>query len=184
MSFLSQPITLQSIFGTKRAIVGGPDINVTVSENTTDAVTITKQPVQKGASITDHAYKEPTLFSMVAQFSETNFIASLINTFSGGGLKQIYQDLLDLQDSLEPFDVITPKRIYKSNLLATLTVTTDKTTENILAVTMTFQQIVIVNVGTVAIDPSKLKNRGLNAATAASGPKSIIKSVSQAFTGR
>lgn len=187
MSFLSQPITLQSLFGPKRVIVGGPDINVVISESTSDVLTITKQPVQQGASITDHAYKEPTVFTMVALFQNNSLISSLLSTFTGGGLNAIYQELLTLQTSRAPFDVLTPKRIYKSMLMATLSQVTDKLTENILSVTMTFQQIVIVSVGTIQIDPSKLKNPGSNAATLPSGPKSILASTAQgvqALVGR
>lgn len=187
MSIISQPITLQSLFGAQRVIVGGPEIQVIISENTTDVLAITKQPVQIGASITDHAYQEPTVLSMQAQFKNTNLISSLLSTFSGGGLSKIYAELLKLQGSRAPFDVITPKRIYKSNLMQTLSNVTDKLTENILSVTMTFQQVLLVNVGTATVDPSKLKKRASNAATKASGPKSVIVSEVQgvkALVGR
>lgn len=184
MSFLSQPITLQSLFGTKRVIVGGPEISVVIEENTSDRLTITKQPVQQGASITDHAYKEPTLLSMSVQFSDTNLVSGILNTFSGGGLKKIYEDLLEFQIRRTPFDVITPKRIYKSNLLALVTNLTNKQTENVLSIGLSFEQIVIVNIGTVQVDPRKLRSRASNAATQVSGPKSIIVSGVQAFTGR
>lgn len=186
MSILSQPITLQSLFGPQRKI-GPINAQVVPNESTSDILTITKQPVQKGAPITDHAYKEPTTFSMTAFFKENGFVAGLANTFSGGGLQQLYQDLLDLQASRIPFDVITPKRVYPSMLMAGLSQTTDKTTENCLSVTMSFQQVLIVNIGVIQVDPSKLKNPGSNAATRPSGPKSVIKSLSEgarALAGR
>lgn len=177
MSFISQPVTLQSLFGPKRKI-GPIDVQVIVNEHTTDTLTITKQPVQQGASIIDHAFKEPTGFSATLLFQDQG---SLSNFF--GGLSKIYQDLLDLQNSRIPFDIITPKRIYKNMLLATLSQTTDKTTENSLSIAATFQQIIIVNVTLVQVDRSLLKNAGSNGATQAAGPKqSFLYTGSQGIT--
>lgn len=160
MSFLSEPITLQSLFGKKRTI-GGINVQVVTNETTNDTLTITKQPVQQGASIVDHAFKEPTVFTATLLFKD-NLITSL---------STIYQSLLDLQNSREPFDIVTPKRIYHSMLMATLSQVTDKATENTLAITLTCQQVIIVQVATVQLDPSKLKFPGSNRATQNSGQK-------------
>src|SRR3954469_17994033 len=103
--------------------VGSIDINVILNESTSDVMTITKQPVQQGAPITDHAYKEPTTLSMSVLF-EDNILKSL---------SAVYQDLQDLQNSRVPFDVVTPKRKYKNMLIAGLGLTTDAKTENALA---------------------------------------------------
>jgi hypothetical protein len=44
--------------------------------------------------------------------------------------KETYQELLDLQNSRVPFDVVTGKRIYNM-LIRALEVTTDRTSENV-----------------------------------------------------
>ena len=56
-------ITLQSLFGVGRSI-GTIAVDVILNEETNDTLTITKQPVQTGASMTDHSYLEPTILSM------------------------------------------------------------------------------------------------------------------------
>lgn len=178
MSFLSEPITLQSLFGVKRKI-GPINVQVVTNESTTDKLQITQQPVQQGASITDHAFKEPTQFSMTALFKDNSLISGLLNTFTGNGLSKLYQDLLDLQNSRVPFDIITPKRIYRNQLFASLSQTTDKATENCLSVTMSFQEIIIVSISVVTVPRSGLKNPGANGATENAGKKSALLSLKE-----
>lgn len=196
MGFFSQPVTLQTLFGKDRKI-GSMTVNVVINESTNDTLTITKQPVQQGASITDHAYKEPTSFSMTAHQKDNGVLDSLValdplgalnslNPFSGGatsGLAKIYQSLLDLQNSRVPFDIITPKRIYRSMLLAALSVTTDKQTENILALSMSFQEVLIVSVVTTQVPRTRQKLPGVTGAIQNAGKKSALLSLKEGVGG-
>ncbi len=167
MGFLDQPLSLISIKPLRK--IGDIDAYVTISENTNDTLTITKQPVQQGASITDHSYKEPTQFSTVAYF-KAGFFQSL---------SKIYQELLDLQSSREPFDIVTPKRIYRSMLLKVLSQNTDKSTENILSVNMTFEEIIIVKVSTTQVPRLKQKLPGITGKTENAGKKSALLSLKE-----
>lgn len=169
MSFLTQPFSASFLaFGVQRKI-DTIKVNVVMNESTNDTLTITKQPVQQGASISDHAYKEPTVFSMTAHFQD-NLITSL---------SKIYQSLLDLQSSRVPFTVLTPKRIYKSMLMSSLSMTTDKTTENILSVSISMQEIIIVNFTTVQVPRKNQKSVGKTGATQKAGPKSFLVNIKE-----
>jgi len=170
MSFPAEPITLQSLFGPKRTL-GSIQLQVVVDETTNDTLTITKQPVQVGASITDHAFKEPTSLSMTAYFKNNNLITGLQSTFNGSALSELYQQLLLLQISRAPFVITTPKRIYKDMLLQNLRQLTDKFTENCLKVEMTFQQVIIVNVSTTNVPRANQKNPQSNQGTKNVGQK-------------
>lgn len=172
MGFLSVPIGISSLFPNNRKI-GTINVNVVINESTNDTLTITKQPVQQGASITDHAYKEPTTFSMSIYFRD-NLTTSL---------SKLYQNLLDLQTSRVPFDVTTPKRIYKNMLFATLGQTTDKNTENTLAIQASFQEVIIVSVSTTTVPRIKQKNAGATGATQNAGKKSALLSLKEGIGG-
>ena len=161
MSFLSQPITL---FPSNKRMIAGVSINVVLSESTTDTLTITKQPVQQGASITDHSYMEPTVLSMNVYFADNN----------GETLQSIYQDLLDLQSAREPITVVTLKRTYTSMLVATIGLTTDKNTENTLAIVISFQQVVLVPITTATVPRIRQKNPASTGATDPAGKKSAL----------
>lgn len=185
MSFLSQPITLQSLFGKNRTI-GSITVNVVINESTNDTLTITKQPVQQGASITDHAYKEPTAFSMSIHEKDNGLLAglldpfsSLLDTFSGNGLSKLYQEFIDLQASRIPFDITTPKRIYRNMLLASIGVTTDKATENILALNLGFQEVIIVSVTTTQVPRTRQRLSAVTGAIQNAGKKSALLSLKQ-----
>ncbi len=179
MSFLPQPITLQSVFGKKR-LIGSIAVQVIISEETTDVLTITRQPVQTGASITDHAYKEPTQLSMRILQQDNDLVSGILSTFSGNGLAAIYQEFLDLQDKRQPFNVITPKRVYKNMLIASLRMNTDKQTENILSLECGLQQINLVTIGVATISPLNQGNKSVTQATQNLGKKSALLTGAQA----
>lgn len=167
MSFLSQPITLQSLFGERRQI-GTITVDVILNEVANDTLTITKQPVQTGAPITDHAYKEPTVLAMKVRFNDNLFTS----------LSSLYEKLLELQYPPVPIDVITPKRIYSDMLISSISQTTDKFTENVLAIDLTLQQIILVDIAPVQVAPlTQQRFRGLSQGIQNTGKKSIL------FTG-
>jgi len=172
MGFLVEPITIQSIFGKKRKI-GAITVHVILNESATDTLTITKQPVQQGASLTDHSYMEPTVLTMTALFRD-NILVSL---------NKIYDDLQSLQKSREPFDVTTPKRIYRNVLFATLTQTTDKATENCLSISASFQEVIIVDVTTTQVPRIRQRNPAETGATAQAGRKSALLSLKEGIGG-
>lgn len=167
MSFLSQPLTLFSI-GPKRSFAGISGY-VVIQENTTDALEITQQPVQQGAMIADHAFKKPVNFSIQMSFADNIGLLT-----ADKSLAQIYQSLLDLQVTFEPFDIVTPKRTYHNMLLQAIGQTTDKKTENCLAINATFQEVIIVSVATTTVPRSKQKSPGRTGATANAGKKSAL----------
>lgn len=162
MGFLSVPISLFPVAPVRK--IGEISVNVVVNESTNDTLTITKQPVQQGASITDHAYKEPTAFSTTILFRDN----------PAKSLSKIYQDLQDLQNSRVPFDIVTPKRIYRNMLMASLGQTTDKATENCLQITASFQEVIIVSVATTTVPRVKQKRAASTGATESVGKKSAL----------
>ena len=171
MSFLSVPISIFAVRPTRK--IGELSANVIIDESTNDTLTITKQPVQQGASITDHAYKEPTLFSTTILFRDN----------PAKSLSKIYQDLLDLQASRVPFTIITPKRIYTNMLIAAIGCTTDKQTENLLKITLQCQEIIIVQVTTTQVPRQRQRQPGTTGKTENVGKKSALATGFDAFSG-
>lgn len=207
MSFLGQPLAFISIPPTRS--FSGISGYVTIQENTNDTLEITQQPVQQGASISDHAFKKPVSLSIQILFGN-NIVKSIagvqitLPAFSQS-LSDIYQKLLALQQpqvptaqplpasfvgppppalppTIQPFTVVTPKRTYYNMLLAVLGLTTDKRTESVLAINCTFQEVIIVPVVTTTVPKSQLANPGSNAGTQNVGQKqSFLYTGGQAF---
>jgi len=171
MSFLNQPLQ-DVLFGSGR-MIGSIKAQVVIQENTNDTLTITKQPVQQGASITDHAYREPTTFNSTLYFRSD----------ASSDPKVIYQQFQDLQNSRVPFTIVTTKRTYKNMLIAALGMTVDKNTENCLALSISCQEVIIVSVTTVNVPRTQQKDPGTTGATQQGGKKSILKNLSEGVTG-
>jgi hypothetical protein len=180
VSFLSQP--LQTVFLKPARKIGTIAVQVVVDEVANDTLTVTRQPVQQGASITDHAYMEPTTFSHTIYFAAPGLNLGVPGFGPETSLNQVYQDLLALQSSAEPFTIVTPKRVYNNMLMTVLTQTTDKLTENCLAIRATYQQIIIVSVVAGTVPRINQRNAGSTGATQNGGQKqSALYTGSQAF---
>jgi hypothetical protein len=170
MAFLDTPISIFAVRPTRK--FGEISANVVLDESTNDTLTITKQPVQQGASITDHAYKEPTVFNSTIYFKDN----------PAKSLSKMYQDLLDLQVSRVPFDIVTPKRIYRNMLISSLSNTTDKNTENVLKIVISCQEVILVSVSTTTVPRRKQKFPGGTGKTENAGKKSAITVGVEAFS--
>lgn len=206
MSFLpvaQQSITLigqglQSIFGAGRSIYGTFfqtfNVQVILNETTQDTLTITKHPVQTGASITDHSFMEPVTYSAnILQNANFNIPGtnigipgvSSLSDFAGvagsgkSALAQTYASFLKIQSARQTFTVATPKRTYKDMLMTSVRMTTDKNTENILALAFTCQQVILVNVGSTVVNPLKLASPANNAGTNNVGNVSAAGQIAQ-----
>lgn len=131
-----------------RRNVGGWVASVTISESAQDDLEITQHPVQDGAAITDHAYKKPVMLSIEVQYSDN---------LTGVPIDEMYRRLLTLQNTREPMDVVTGKRIYRNMLIKSISETTDKTTDKVLSIKMDLQEIILVAVSTVKIPASSQK---------------------------
>jgi hypothetical protein len=167
MSILNQPLVFLAIPPVRS--FAGIKGYVTLTESTVDKLTITKQPVQQGATISDHAFKEPISISITMLFGQ-NLTQNL---------NQIYASLLALQQPIPPailatFTVTTPKRNYNNMLLTTLTCTTNKQTENVLSISATFEECITVPITTTNVPPSQLQNAANNQGTQNAGKKSFL----------
>lgn len=134
---------------------------VTIEESGTDDLEITQHPVQRGAAITDHAYVKPSTLNVRMVFGEAD-----------RPLEETYQQLLDLQASREPFEIVTGKRVYRDMLFKSISVTTDKSTERVLSVAAGFQQVILVDVVLTTVPArAKQKQPGKTGATIKAGMK-------------
>lgn len=161
---------LSAIFRQQSRRIGLLIPSVVVSEKHSDTLEITEHPVEKpttGSSsgfIADHAYKRPSEVTMECGFAGGGSLLDFVDTSSIGiGLgmspKETYQELLDLQKSRVPFDVVTGKRIYTNMLIRGLEATTDKTSENVLNCTLTLREVILTQTQSViAADKSDMQD--------------------------
>lgn len=147
--------------------LGGIIPDVVVEEVHNDTLTITDHPVEQGADITDHAYKNPAELSMRIGWSKSSLnlngvIGGLVSGSLLSGsirtLRDVYEELLKLQGSRKTFDVSTGKRLYRNMLIRSLSTTTDATTENALIVTVVLREIIVVRTKAARLKPQAQAN--------------------------
>lgn len=147
---------LQTVLFKQGRSIAGVIPNVVVSETHTDELTITNHPVEQGAAITDHAFKNPAQVNVTYGFSDKS---ALLDATGPGSPQAVYQQLLDIQASRIPFDLITGKRAYSNMLIQSLGTMTDQSTENVLVVTATLKEIITVRTETTQLAPAQFHEK-------------------------
>ena len=113
---------------------------------------ITEHPVQSGAAVTDHAFKEPKTLAIDLAMSECG--RQLIPAqFSGSWSRSVraYQVLQDMQAARVPVDVLTRLGLYKNMLIESIAASDDYKTLYGLRATVTMKEIIVAAVTTVKI---------------------------------
>lgn len=135
--------TIGSILVSSGRSIGGIEPDITIEEVGRDTTFITNHPVERGATISDHAFMMPVEVEMRCGWSDS----------SGGwqGYSQaVYEGLQDLQQAREPFEVVTGKRVYDNMLISALEVTTSQETAFALMARIALREVIIVDTQTVS----------------------------------
>jgi len=144
--------------------IGPVKIGCTFEEAHQDELQITEHPVEKGAQINDHAFKLQPEVTIQCGWSNADFaalIGTLESIFTGGGLPSadyistVYSQLLALQETRQPFDVVTSMRMYRDMLFKSLRMVKDQKTGAALSVTATLKQIRIVQTQATKLPPKE-----------------------------
>ena len=141
-------------------------LDAIISENHSSTLKVSKFPIETGATITDHAINEPKTYTLrgavtdVKKFNIFNPTAG----FTGNDARTTYEDLVQLQQSREPFDVISGLITYKNLVIERIEAEQDKDSANILIFTAQLSEILIAETQSVNLPRNKLndnvKDRG------------------------
>ncbi|MBC3230759.1 phage baseplate protein [Serratia fonticola] len=188
---------LSVLFSQQRRRIGIIVPSVVISEKHMDATEVTEHPVEIGAPVSDHAYDRPAEVTMEIGFAGGGSLIDGVDTTSildvdtglslGTSPEAIYQELLDLKKKKEPFAVTTGKRQYQNMLIRAIEVLTDKTSENVLMVTLTLRELLITETQKVTTTPAEnmkypqdtagVSNTGLKNPTTPEKRESIFSAV-------
>lgn len=141
-----------------------------VEEDCNDDMEIVQHPVEQGSRITDHAFKHPSEVTLTYLWSNSpsaqggilgqlgglitatqNIPQSLLSGNSQSQVSAIYQQMLKIQASRIMFSLYTGKRKFENMLVKSLTANTTDKTENILALKIVCQEILIAKIRVVKL---------------------------------
>ncbi|HEI6973645.1 phage baseplate protein [Yersinia enterocolitica] len=180
---------LSALFRQQTRKIGLLVPSVIISEKHQDALEITEHPVEVGAAVNDHAYKRAAEVTMEVGFAGGGSLLDFVDTSTiglslGKSPEEVYQELRDLQESRQPFDVITGKRKYSNMLIRGIEVTTDKTSENVLMCVLTLREVIMSQTESIKVADKENMQEGVstssmqNTGTKAPAPanNSLLKS--------
>lgn len=133
--------------------IGAIPIMATIRENISHSLQTTEHPVELGAAISDHSYREPAEISLECGWSNSSAEATLgaiTNLIASGTLSAhdyvsgIYSQLVNLQQSRLLFSVVSTLRTFDNMLMTSLIIERDADTSQALMVTAVCREIIIV----------------------------------------
>jgi hypothetical protein len=135
---------------------GGFVFDAVLEEEHTSEIEVTENPVETGASISDHAYIKPDVVRMVV--GVTNH--QLVPRDDGFGLydariKNAFRALRDLQRTREPFDVQTGLHLYRNMVCKSIHTIQDKDSANAVSFVCELREVIIVHTQIVSYPPRK-----------------------------
>ena len=150
---------------------------VTVEEDHEDDLVITEFPVEYGAAITDHSYKRPSEVKIRVGWSQAAGV-SRTGPYKVDDVRTVYNDLLALQESRNPFTLVTGKREYINMLVASIRVHTDARFEYSFIADVSLKQILLVSTQTLpaSMNVAALANTPSNAPTTPQGDQPLTTS--------
>ena len=146
-------MALEQVYFRPARSIGGFEADVTIEEQHNDSAGITDHPVERGAAITEHAYRNPAQLTVVVGYSNSSSSAGGDSSY----VQRIYEQILALQNTYEPFTVVTGKRRYRNMLIQSLATTTDAKTENALILTVSMREIIVVETRSTTVPPAAVQ---------------------------
>lgn len=147
---------LVGVFARPSRRLGALVADAVLEEFHEDELVLTDHPIQYGSVITDHAFRLPskvtltygwsqspaslaaareTVDSVVRGVQTSDTLAGVVNTLYGTGrINSYYDRLRAFQTQREVFSIITGRRKYDNMMLISLSLVTDKDTENAMIV--------------------------------------------------
>lgn len=147
--------------------IGGIIAEVTIKEGAQDELTITTHPVERGAPMTDHVFKNPTILTVTIGWSAANQ--------ENRDLNDIYDELRAKQVNGQTLVVQTGRRLYENMVIRSLRTDTDQATANALLVIVGLQEIILVDTLQVTMPPNANRSAPQSASGVAdTGTKSAV----------
>lgn len=163
-------MAFENLFIRTRRSLGGIELDAVLSETHNNEIRLTKNPVELGADITDHAIIEPKRVNVVAQVSDTPLgaaafgqIVDLITGLFGTSTTQnitrsnaTYNALVQITEAREPIELQTKLKLYEYMIITSLTTTQDKDSSRIVLLNIALEEVLITQSQVVTLPSSQL----------------------------
>lgn len=164
-------MAFENLFIRTEKAIGGIQLDAVISESHTNEVSLTNNPVELGADITDHAIIQPKKVNVVAQVSDTplgiaafgqivDLVTGLFGTSTGENLTRsnaAYNAMVQLQEAREPIELQTRLKLYTNMVITNIRVVQDKNTSRIVRMNIDLQEVLITESEIVQLSEDQLQ---------------------------
>ncbi len=160
----------ESLFIRTRKSLGPVELDAVLTEAHTNSVTMTTNPIESGASVTDHAVIEPKQLSITAIVSDTpiglaslgeiidqvthNYGTSTEQNITRGSVA--YNDMVTLMEQRELLEVQTELKLYQNMLITSLSTAQDKNTSRAVNMAIELREALITESEIVQLEEDQL----------------------------
>ena len=164
-------MAFENLFIRTEKSIGGIQLDAVLSESHNNEVSLTTNPVEIGADITDHAVVKPKKINMLAQVSDTplglaafgkivDLVTGLFGTSTGENITRsnaAYNAIVQLQEAREPIELQTKLRLYTNMIITSVKTQQDKSTSRIVRMSIDLQEVLIVTSEVVQLSKDQLQ---------------------------
>jgi len=137
-------------------------------EEHTGSVSLTKNPVEAGADITDHAIVQPDIINIQGVITDTplgaaaigqiiNTVTNLFGTSNDSNLtrsQQAYAAFIELKNRAEPLEVETKLKTYSNMVITGVSTSQDKDSSRALFINLTLEEVILTESETLNLTES------------------------------
>lgn len=168
-------MAIEQLFIRKRKTIGGIQLDAVLSESHANTVAITRNPVEVGVEITDHAVVLPKRLIMIVEVTDSPFglaaIGAIVDTITGlfgtsttenlTRSSAAYNAMVQLQEQRQALEIQTGLKLYESMLITSITTNQDKDSSKVATMTITLDEIIVAETTLVAIPEAQINDEGV-----------------------
>jgi len=164
-------MSFENLFIRTQKSIGGIQLDAVISESHVNEVSLTNNPVEFGAEITDNAVVQPKQINILAEVSDTplgvaalgqivDLVTGLFGTSTSENITRsnaAYNAVIQLQEEREPIEIQTKLRLYTDMIITNVGVQQDKNTSRIVRMSIDLQQVIITESEIVQLSEEQLQ---------------------------
>ena len=164
-------MAFENLFIRTEKSIGGIQLDAVISESHVNEVSLTSNPVEFGAEITDNAVVQPKQINILAEVSDTplgvaafgqivDLVTGLFGTSTSENITRsnaAYNAVIQLQEEREPIEIQTKLRLYTDMVITKVTTIQDKDTSRIVRMSIDLQQVIITQSEIVQLSEDQLR---------------------------
>ena len=164
-------MAFDNLFIRSRKSLGGIQLDAVILETHRNTVRVTKNPIEFGADVVDHAIVDPKILLINAEVSDTplgiaafgaivDLVTGLFGSATSNNITRsnaAYNALVQIQELREPIEVQTRLKLYTDMLITNIDTSQDKDSSRIVNMNITLEEAIIVQTEIVELTADQLQ---------------------------